>query len=300
MPGKWGYIGGGAVLLVAGIVAARSDLPARLRGGRRNRWRRPPRLSPPRWQRPATAAPAPDDAALDRLNAELAAREAENTELRTTLAVRDTVLASLQADLAQRDDHHRRTGGAHRRQRRRDRHAPRGARHPAPGRAASRPRPPLFEPGPEDPSAARVEAVRAEAPAPRGGLRGRQAAAPFRFLARHRPHRRGPLRVRQRPAHPRRPRQRRRRRGDPGRHAARRRAGDRPHRHRRQPRRQPPPGGQARPLRRRRAGRRRPPRRPASRSTTPARPSAPVATDNGVPEPLNRTVAIIPVPIPTS
>ncbi len=162
MPGKWGYIGGGAVLLVAGIVAARSDLPARLRGDAQPVAATAPAQSSAVTTAP-TATPAPDDAALDRLNAELAAREAENAELRTTLAVRDTVLASLQADLAQRDttigelEARIAASDAEIATLREELATLRQARS-FEAKAA------LFEPGPEDPSAARVEAVRAEAP----------------------------------------------------------------------------------------------------------------------------------------
>jgi outer membrane protein OmpA-like peptidoglycan-associated protein len=97
MPGKWGYIGGGAALLCAGIIASRADL---LSGPSDE-------ASPPavaaRAPAPAVTAPAPQDDQLARLGAELAAREAENAELRTTLAVRDAVLETLKASLAERD-----------------------------------------------------------------------------------------------------------------------------------------------------------------------------------------------------
>lgn len=117
MPGKWAYIGGGTVLLAIGIVAARSNLPTRLRGQDVP----PPVTAAPVATTQVTATPvtgtpavtetsptafaaSPEpDPELARLAAELTARETENAELRTTLAVRDTVLQSLQADLAERE-----------------------------------------------------------------------------------------------------------------------------------------------------------------------------------------------------
>ena len=168
MPGKWGYIGGGAALLFAGIVASRSDLLSRPAGeatstaGDGHGAGTDAHAGAPA-PAPVAAAPAPDGGDLARLTAELAAREAENAELRTTLAVRDAVIESLEADLAERDDHARRPGGPPRRQRRRDRRPPPRARGARAAQSLDAKRA-VFEAGPAEPSAARVEAVRAAAP----------------------------------------------------------------------------------------------------------------------------------------
>jgi outer membrane protein OmpA-like peptidoglycan-associated protein len=108
MPGKWGYIGGGAALLCAGIIASRSNLPFRPAEEAS-----PPPVAaaaPDPTPTPEASAPAPTaavlapaDRELARLTAELGRREAENAELRTTLAVRDAVIASLEARLGERE-----------------------------------------------------------------------------------------------------------------------------------------------------------------------------------------------------
>ena len=159
MSGKWTYIGGGAVLLAAGAIAIRSDLPARLRGQSA-----PPPVeamaSTPAAPAQLAASPAPGDIA--RLTSDLAAREAEAAELRTTLAVRDAVVASLRASLADRDasvdDLELRLAASEAEVAR--------LRHELFDLQATRSfeaKAALFTPGGE-PSAARVEAIHSEAP----------------------------------------------------------------------------------------------------------------------------------------
>lgn len=105
------YLAGGAVLLLAGVVgteAIRRSDPAP----------EAPILAAPTATLPAhvasseeTAPAAPDDATrlataeaeIARLSEALAAAESENAELRATLALRDTVLDTLKASLAERD-----------------------------------------------------------------------------------------------------------------------------------------------------------------------------------------------------
>jgi outer membrane protein OmpA-like peptidoglycan-associated protein len=168
MPGKWAYIGGGAALLCAGIIASRSDL----------RFRSSDEASPPpvaatapaATPTPEAPAPAPVAAALApaggelvRLIAELARREAENAELRTTLAVRDAVIESLPAELGKRersvDDLEARLAASDAEiAALREELAALGAARTLEAKLA------LFEPPEDGPSAARVEAVRADAP----------------------------------------------------------------------------------------------------------------------------------------
>ncbi|HET9069336.1 MAG TPA: OmpA family protein [Amaricoccus sp.] len=104
MQGKLVYIAGGAAALLAGIVALRSNIPDDLTG----KASPPPvtaaapgPLSPPAAAEPAPlATPTPSGADdLARLAAEIARREAEIAELRTTLAVRDAVIDSLRLRL---------------------------------------------------------------------------------------------------------------------------------------------------------------------------------------------------------
>lgn len=107
MQGKLIYIGGGAALLLAGIVAIRVNAPDRL-----DMEASPPPVtvaapaptSVPAAAETAPAAPLapPGDAEIARLTAELARREAETVELRTTLAVRDAVIESLELRLEER------------------------------------------------------------------------------------------------------------------------------------------------------------------------------------------------------
>jgi outer membrane protein OmpA-like peptidoglycan-associated protein len=169
MQGKWGYIGGGAALLFAGIVAIRADLPDRLRGEASP----PTTTATPASPAPAPAAEtrfapttpaalAPDRGEIERLTAALAEREAENSALRTTLAVRDAVIASLRSDLAGRtragDDLEARlaAGEAEIARLRREIATLREA-----GGVAAKSA--LFEPAAGEPSATRLEAVRVEA-----------------------------------------------------------------------------------------------------------------------------------------
>lgn len=103
MYGKWSYIGGGAALLFAGIVASRYELPARVQDETE-----PPAAATGEPALSAVAAseeapPQGADADIAGLNAALAAQEAENARLRTTLAVRDAVLSTLRASLADRE-----------------------------------------------------------------------------------------------------------------------------------------------------------------------------------------------------
>jgi outer membrane protein OmpA-like peptidoglycan-associated protein len=171
MQGKWSYIGGGAALLFAGIVASRSDLPAHLRGEAY-----PPAvapapapMSPPAATGAATdpapvaAGLAPDASALARLTAELTRREAENAELRTTLAVRDAVIESLNARLAGRETE---ADALEARLEASDAEIAALRREVAELRAqrSFEAKLAVFEAGEAEPSAARVEAVRVEAP----------------------------------------------------------------------------------------------------------------------------------------
>lgn len=93
----WGMIGGGTALVLGTIAAVQGDLFSRTG--------EPAATATP----PPAAAPesaAGDDAGaaeIARLTADLAARETEIAELRTTLAVRDAVLESLNATVAERD-----------------------------------------------------------------------------------------------------------------------------------------------------------------------------------------------------
>lgn len=89
MRGNWAFIGGGSALLLAGLYAVRSELPGNAADSSE-----PPQLE-------ATASAAGADVA--GLTAALAEQEAESARLRTTLAVRDSVLQSLQATVAERD-----------------------------------------------------------------------------------------------------------------------------------------------------------------------------------------------------
>ncbi len=95
---KWGYIGGGAALVVAGVAATQlSDRGAGVAPG-------PEAAAPSVVAAPAVSpASAAAEAAIARLTAALAEQEAENARLRTTLAVRDAVLDTLKATVAERD-----------------------------------------------------------------------------------------------------------------------------------------------------------------------------------------------------
>ncbi|MFO1209165.1 MAG: OmpA family protein [Amaricoccus sp.] len=100
MDRKWLYIGGGATLLAAGVAATLID-----------RAEAPATVSPPPAAVSAEPAAAPAaespgstaEAAIARLTAALAEQEAENARLRTTIQVRDAVLTSLRATIAERD-----------------------------------------------------------------------------------------------------------------------------------------------------------------------------------------------------
>lgn len=96
MANKYFYLGGGAAVLLAGVLASRSDFfgsaPV-------------PGADAPGVTVTALAVDAPPElvAELTRLNETLTTREAELAELRTTLAVRDQVVASLNAAASARD-----------------------------------------------------------------------------------------------------------------------------------------------------------------------------------------------------
>lgn len=102
----WVYLAGGGALLLAGVVG--NQLAKKPDGGA-------PILAAPTATLPAPVAHAPatapeDDgrlaaaeAEIARLTDALAAATAENTELRTTLALRDAVLETLKASVAERD-----------------------------------------------------------------------------------------------------------------------------------------------------------------------------------------------------
>lgn len=104
MSRTWGYLAGGGALLLAGVVgaqfASRTD-PAPQETAS---------LAAPTATLPARVAPgeaaerlAAAEAEVARLSDALAAAEAENAELRSTLALRDTVLDTLNATIAERD-----------------------------------------------------------------------------------------------------------------------------------------------------------------------------------------------------
>ncbi len=104
MQGKLVYIAGGAAALLAGIVALRSNIPDDLTGEASPppvTAAAPGPLSPPAAAEPVPlATPTPSDTDdLARLTAEITRREAEIAELRTTLAVRDAVIDSLRLRL---------------------------------------------------------------------------------------------------------------------------------------------------------------------------------------------------------
>lgn len=95
MRNKYVYIGGGAAVLLAGVLASKSGLfgsdPA-------------PEPAPGMTVTALAVDPPPELAAeLNRLNETLTGREAELAALRTTLAVRDQVVASLNATVGERD-----------------------------------------------------------------------------------------------------------------------------------------------------------------------------------------------------
>ena len=104
MQGKLVYIAGGAAALLAGIVALRSNTSDDLTGKAS-----PPPVTaaaPGPLSPPAAAEPAPvatptqsGEDELARLTAGITRREAEIAELRTTLAVRDAVIESLRLRL---------------------------------------------------------------------------------------------------------------------------------------------------------------------------------------------------------
>lgn len=95
---KYIYIGGGAAVLLAGVLAAKTGVFDGDAGG-------DPAAGMPGMTVTALAVDAPPELAaeLDRLNQTLSGREAELAELRTTLAVRDQVVASLNATMTERD-----------------------------------------------------------------------------------------------------------------------------------------------------------------------------------------------------
>ena len=134
MQGKWVYIGGGrgSGLRRNCRIAIRTSLPpiAARRVRRRSRPRRPPRSPPPRRRLRPRRQRFPRRSGRSRSASRPSSprREAENAELRTTLAVRDAVLDSLEVRLAERDDRRRRSCRPARRQRGR-------ARRPAPARS---------------------------------------------------------------------------------------------------------------------------------------------------------------------
>jgi outer membrane protein OmpA-like peptidoglycan-associated protein len=93
---RWGIIGGGSALLIGTFVATQSGL-----------FSPPTREAAPEALISAPALPEPIEAdpsaEMARLSAALAARETKNAELRTALAVRDAVLRSLDATLVERE-----------------------------------------------------------------------------------------------------------------------------------------------------------------------------------------------------
>ncbi|MFO1142625.1 MAG: OmpA family protein [Amaricoccus sp.] len=118
MDRKWIYIGGGATLLAAGVAATlveRGEAPATTPAPAVAVSAEP--AAPPAATAavaqtavapaPAEAAQSPEstaaEAAIARLTAALAEQEAENARLRTTIEVRDAVLTSLRATIAERD-----------------------------------------------------------------------------------------------------------------------------------------------------------------------------------------------------
>jgi outer membrane protein OmpA-like peptidoglycan-associated protein len=107
MQAKWAYIGGGSAILAAGVVALQSE-----------RWSGPsegPPVEPPAVvaaapqpapaEQPAAAAPAPDgEAELVRLSASLDEERTEAERLRTALAVRDGVMHTLRVSAVKREE----------------------------------------------------------------------------------------------------------------------------------------------------------------------------------------------------
>ena len=103
MRGKWAYIGGGAALSSSPAVAATQIGTSRPSPDARDAARRPPAPPPPAPPPAAPRRPPAERRPRRRRGrrspastAELAEQEAENARLRTTLAVRDAVLESLQ------------------------------------------------------------------------------------------------------------------------------------------------------------------------------------------------------------
>lgn len=106
MSRAWGYLAGGGALLLAGIVGTqavmRSDVEAPTAAST---------SAATASEAASTGTQEQDDAArlaaaeaeIGRLTERLAAAEAENAELRSTLTLRDTVLATLNATVAERD-----------------------------------------------------------------------------------------------------------------------------------------------------------------------------------------------------
>ncbi|MBB5220556.1 outer membrane protein OmpA-like peptidoglycan-associated protein [Amaricoccus macauensis] len=112
MKRTWAYLAGGGALLLAGITVTQLADHRGTTGG--------PTLAAPTSTLPARVAEAPAtqvaaigaegaarlaaaEAEIDRLTEALAAATAENTELHRTLALRDTVLDTLKASVAERD-----------------------------------------------------------------------------------------------------------------------------------------------------------------------------------------------------
>lgn len=119
MSHTWRYLAGGGALLLAGLAATQVGL--RARSPESMSLAAPtatlPSASAPSATAPQAAAAAPEVAApeetddrlavaeaeVGRLAAELDAARAENAELRATLQLRDTVLDTLRASVAERD-----------------------------------------------------------------------------------------------------------------------------------------------------------------------------------------------------
>ena len=99
----WGIIGGGAALLFGTVIATQSDLFSRRESAPADRAPVASTVTPTIANGPDPMPGASVGAAVARLTADLAAREADNANLRTTLAVRDAVLESLNASLAERE-----------------------------------------------------------------------------------------------------------------------------------------------------------------------------------------------------
>ena len=100
---EWGIIGGGAALLFGTVVATQTDLFSRRDGAPADGAPVASTVMPAVSDAPDPMPEASVGAQVARLTADLAAREADNANLRTVLAVRDAVLKSLKASLAERE-----------------------------------------------------------------------------------------------------------------------------------------------------------------------------------------------------